>query len=107
MTDALQYVILLLIACLGAWLFWSWRKQEEFAKRQIQHICKQASLQFLDVARHSGKVSFKHGLQWQAEFVFGFSSDGETRYEGVVTLLNFHLKDYQLPPHRLPPEESF
>lgn len=101
MTEALWNIILLLIAAMGGWLFWSWRKQEEYAKRHILQLCKRESLQFLDVARAHGKFGWYHGLVWKAEFTFGFSSDGETRYEGIIYMTNLKCATYSLPPYRI------
>ncbi|RTE86986.1 MULTISPECIES: DUF3301 domain-containing protein [Gammaproteobacteria] len=106
MTANLINILLLLVAAMGGWLFWSWRKQEEYAKRHILHLCKGESLQFLDLSRVKGKPVWNRGLAWQAEFSFGFSSDGETRYEGTIYMVNLKCVSKELPVYRVPQEPS-
>lgn len=92
-----------LLLCLLAIVFgfWQWRLQDETARQYAEHICQRHQLQLLDIARKSGGLSWRHQLGWRATFQFGFSSDGETRYEGSLTLLNLHLQNSQLPPYRV------
>ena len=100
MSNGLIDIIALLALCSGGYLFWQWRLQEEAARMHAERICKRYQLQFLDIARISGKPRFTPRLGWQATFLFGFSSDSKSRYEGTLVLLNRQLSDMQLPPHR-------
>lgn len=99
-------LVLLLLLLVVVVLFWNWRRQEEQARHHAQRVCQQHELQLLDLARQSGRLVLHRGPAWRAEFSFGFSSDGETRYEGVLTLHNLQLADVALPAHRVnaPPE---
>lgn len=93
-------VLMLLLALLGAYLFWQWRLQEEHARKHAEAICKKYNVQFLDIARSHGKPRFTPRTGWEAGFQFGFSSDIQTRYEGELILLNLNLRDVTMPPHR-------
>lgn len=93
-------VLVLLGLFLLGYLFWQWRLQEEHARRHAEQICAKNKVQFLDIARTTGKFAFKPKLGWQAKFTFGFSSDSKSRYEGSITLINLYLQNSQLPPFR-------
>ncbi|RUO77314.1 DUF3301 domain-containing protein [Idiomarina seosinensis] len=96
-------VLVLLAIVLVGWVFWQHRQQSESADRHARYYCKQQQLQFLDVRRDKTRWSFK-GRQpgWRATFKMGFSSDGETRYEGNLELHNQQLIGVDLPAFREP-----
>ena len=96
-------VIVFLVLLLAVWVFWQHRQQSESAQKHAIYYCKQQGLQFLDIRRDKTHWSFK-GSQpgWRSTFKLGFSSDGETRYEGDLTLHNQRLIGVELPPCRVP-----
>ncbi|MCL5254961.1 MAG: DUF3301 domain-containing protein [Gammaproteobacteria bacterium] len=94
--DALALLGLFLLG----YLFWQWRLQEEQARRHAEQVCEKNNVQFLDIARSSGRLALKPKLGWQASFTFGFSSDSKSRYEGEIVLINLYLKQALLPPFR-------
>ncbi|RUO38195.1 hypothetical protein CWE13_00655 [Aliidiomarina shirensis] len=102
MNASLYDVLALLLLILGGYLFWQWRLQEEHARKQAEAICKKYNVQFLDIARSHGRPRFTPRTGWEAGFQFGFSSDIQTRYEGELVLLNLHLRDVTMPPHKAP-----
>lgn len=102
MNASLYDVLALLLLILGGYLFWQWRLQEEHARKQAEAICKKYNVQFLDIARSRGRPRFTPRTGWEAGFQFGFSSDIQTRYEGELVLLNLHLRDVTMPPHKAP-----
>lgn len=102
MNANLYDVLALLLLILGGYLFWQWRLQEEHARKQAEAICKKYNVQFLDIARSHGRPRFTPRTGWEAGFQFGFSSDIQTRYEGELVLLNLHLRDVTMPPHKAP-----
>ena len=106
MTNGLMDALYLLLLILGVYLFWQWRLQEESARKHAETVCKQYKVQFLDVARSGGRLRLTPRTGWEAQFQFGFSSDTKSRYEGELTLLNLHLRDVQMPPHRSAPDTS-
>ncbi|RUO22550.1 hypothetical protein CWE08_05075 [Aliidiomarina iranensis] len=102
MSANLYDVLALLLLLLGGYLFWQWRLQEEHARKHAEAVCKQYNVQFLDIARSRGRPRFTPRTGWEASFQFGFSSDIQTRYEGELLLLNLHLSDVRMPPHKAP-----
>lgn len=99
----LSSVLLLALIVVIAMLFWQWRQQNEFAHAHAARYCKQEGLQLLDVARISGRLVWsKRGPAWRADFILGFSSDGQSRYEGTMRLLNLRLQSVDMPVFREP-----
>lgn len=84
--------------------FWQVRKQHEYALKYAQSICQKHQLQFLDLARKRERIVWRSGPVWKIQFQFGFSGDGESRYEGILIMHHLTLSDYELPLYRLPPE---
>ncbi|RUO42291.1 DUF3301 domain-containing protein [Pseudidiomarina aestuarii] len=98
-------VILLLGLCFGGYLFWQGRRQAEAAQQHARRYCQQEGLQFLDLAWQASRPHrWGRRMGWQSRYNFGFSSDGESRYEGEITLLNLSLQRVSTPPYRLPTE---
>ncbi|ASG66016.1 hypothetical protein CEW91_07600 [Idiomarina piscisalsi] len=96
-------VIIFLVLLLAVWVFWQHRQQSESAQKHAVYYCKQQGLQFLDIRRDKTRWSFKGNQPgWRSTFKLGFSSDGETRYEGDLTLHNQKLVGVELPPFRMP-----
>lgn len=94
-------LLLLLLGC--AALFWQWRRQAELAGTYARRYCQQHQLQLLEIHRASGKLSWHRSAPgWSALFIFDFSSDGESRYQGQLWLFNLHLQQIEVPPYRLP-----
>ncbi|MGX5914357.1 DUF3301 domain-containing protein [Aliidiomarina sp. Khilg15.8] len=103
----LSSVLLLALIAVIAMLFWQWRQQNEFAHAHAARYCKQEGLQLLDIARIRGRLVWtKRGLAWRADFILGFSSDGQSRYEGTLRLLNLRLQGIDMPVFREPTNTS-
>lgn len=100
----LSSVVLLALVALVALLFWQRRQQDEYAHAHAMRYCKQEQLQLLDIARIQGRLIWtRRGPAWQADFILGFSSDGQSRYEGTLRMLNLQLQRVDLPVFREPP----
>ncbi|MCC5856275.1 MAG: DUF3301 domain-containing protein [Idiomarina sp.] len=93
-------ILILLGLFIFAASFWNWRRQDEQARLHALALCKHHKLQFLDIARIKGFPTLTGGPGWQATFQFGFSSDGESRYEGTLLMRNLRLVDVELPVYR-------
>ena len=90
---------------LAMWAFWQWRRQAELALMNAKRYCQQHQLQLLEIHREGGKFRWrKNRFGWYGYFIFAFSSDQETRYQGELWMLNFRLLDIEVPPYRLPAE---
>lgn len=102
MFDLSSVVMLASIACIAA-LFWQFRRLGERAQMHAMHYCKQQKLQYLDIARQRGSFRItRRGPVWLSTFTFGFSSDREHRYEGLLTFQNTRLVDVTMPVYRTP-----
>ncbi|MCF6436359.1 MULTISPECIES: DUF3301 domain-containing protein [Pseudoalteromonas] len=84
-------------------LFWTSRQAAEAAKDHAQHQADKLQVQLLSVACQKRRLgilkSGKPGIK--SQFIFEFSSDGETVYQGVLHLENSRLMKADIPPHRM------
>jgi hypothetical protein len=102
---------LTVIAWLGVFaaLFAFWWKSDEVKNYALKHArkqCKELNLQFLDqsmalknlwpMRNQVGSLSLRRIYQ------FEFSSTGEQRYAGQVTMLGVKLEGIEMEPHVLP-----
>ncbi|MDT7524781.1 MULTISPECIES: DUF3301 domain-containing protein [Idiomarinaceae] len=84
-------------------LFWQGRRQAEQARRYAAAYCKNHQLQLLDIAWQAGRPArFERHWGWRSSYQFAFSSDGESRYEGELVMLNLRLLEVNTPAYRLP-----
>lgn len=99
----LSDIYILLAVALVFWYFIYLRKIAEMGKRHAAGYCKQNNLQLLAIARRSSRLRFnqKNGLHWSSIFDFEFSGDGESHYQGVLTLKGLKLEDVVLPAYRV------
>jgi hypothetical protein len=98
--ENIYYLLLFTLIC---WYLFYLRKVAEVGKIQAQKYCEQTSTQFISVARRSSKPCFekKYGFHWFSTFDFEFSGDGETAYEGVLTLRGLKLEQVVIPPYKV------
>ncbi len=93
----------LVTTVIGLW--WHGFKIKERALSIVKKRCQDLDLQFLDqtVALRSLKLKRSEGGQLQVRRVysFEFSSTGEERYRGYITLLGQQVEEVMLEPHRL------
>lgn len=84
-------------------LFWYSRKIAEAANQHAQHQAQTLEVQLLSVAcvkRRFGVL--RNGqLGIKSQFIFEFSSDGESAYQGKLYLENERLVNKDLPAYRL------
>ncbi|CAM4110154.1 DUF3301 domain-containing protein [Pseudoalteromonas ostreae] len=85
------------------YLFWLNRKIAEAANAHAKRQSDQLQVQLMSVActkRRFGLLkSGKPGIK--SEFIFEFSSDGESVYQGVLFMENEMLKSVLVPPHKI------
>jgi hypothetical protein len=98
--ENIYYLLLLAIFC---WYFVYLRNVAEAATRHVQEQCKQSKLQFISMARRSTQIKFtkKNGLHFFSIFDFEFSGDGESSYNGILSLNGLKLSNVELPPYRV------
>ena len=96
-------IYLLLIIALILWYFVHMRKIAESARKfAIQH-CQKEQLQFIAIARSSNRLKFSKrlGLYFETAFTFEFSGDGQSEYQGTVTLAGYRLINIDMPAYRI------
>jgi len=94
-------VVLLLCVVTIAALFWRWRQQAEHAAAHAQRYCQQHRLQLLEIHRLRTRYRRDNGRWgWYSEFAFDFSSDHESRYQGMLLMRNLQLSRVDTPVYR-------
>lgn len=83
--------------------FWYSRKVAESAKAHAERQAKQLQVQLLSVACKKLTLGIlKNGrLGIKSRFLFEFSSDGESLYQGYLILENTKLIQADIPPHKI------
>lgn len=84
-------LVVLVSIILGA-LFWaSGRSAAENATRRGRTACEQAGVQWLDQSVHQVRLRVRRDpagrLRWERQFRFEYSSGGDDRHAGMITLL--------------------
>ena len=83
--------------------FWLNRKVAEAANLHAQRQIEQLNVQLMSVACNKRRIgilkSGKPGIK--SEFIFEFSSDGHSVYQGVLIMENEMLKSVVIPPHKI------
>jgi len=99
----MENIYYILIFCLIFWYFVYLRKVAEFARSHANKYCTKENLQFITIARQSSRLSFnkRQGVFWLSKFDFEFSGDGESQYQGVITLKGYKLDDINIPAYRI------
>ena len=103
MTLTLTEIILLMTAALAINQWWRSRDAKAVALIHAARRCESLDLQLLDQSIVLRKSRLKRGrdgwLQWLREYSFEFSSTGNERYHGSLTLLGHQLLMIELEPH--------
>lgn len=99
-TDFTLFVILL-----GGFLYWlDSIRAKEIATEHSRAACKKVSLEFLDETVSIKKLRLHRNsvgrLVFYREYKFEFSSTGEYRYKGVVTILGKQLVGIEMEPYQ-------
>lgn len=95
--------IFLIAAIAGIW--WHGQGMKARALAHAKRYCQKHDLQFLDESLVLRKVTFRRGGSGFLEFVriyaFEFTSTGEYRYRGTITLQGYRLADIDTQTHHL------
>ncbi|WP_371189113.1 DUF3301 domain-containing protein [Thalassotalea maritima] len=94
--------LLLAIALVVGYTFYI-RDIAERARTVCQQYCKQHRLQYISIARQATRIACnkRRGIFIRCEFVFEFSGDGESAYQGTLIMNNKSVKDFILPPYKI------
>ena len=104
MLDINAILWLTLFAFIGFYWMHAMRTKEAAHKAAEQH-CDEMQVQFLDQSVYLKRLWFKRNdlgqlCLWR-DFYFEFTSTGDERYFGHVTMLGKKITAVQLDPHRL------
>ncbi|WP_105200570.1 DUF3301 domain-containing protein [Pseudoalteromonas sp. T1lg76] len=98
---ATLWMLMLVAAVIG--LFWYQRKLAEQARIHAQHQCQQLGVQLVSVACLKWRIGIltngKLGIR--STYLFEFSSDGESLYQGKLYMDNERLHGKDIPPHKI------
>jgi hypothetical protein len=99
----MENIYYLIITGLIFWYFIHLRQVSEFALKYTKNYCEKDKLQFISIARRSTRIKYnnKRGIYFYSIFDFEFSSDGDSCYQGVVSLNGLKLNDFVLPTYRI------
>ena len=96
-------IIILLISSLYYWL--DSIRSKENATSHAKMACKNVLIEFLDDTVLIKKIRLRRNTQGHLsiyrEYEFEFSSTGEFRYKGKVTLLGKYLVDVDMEPYQI------
>jgi len=102
--------VLVIVIGLSGLYFYTSLRVKELAIAAARNGCNQQGVQLLDQSVSLRKVTLGRRSSIQAganiyvcrDYGFEFTSTGEQRYQGTVTLHGHHIAHIQLQPHRMP-----
>ena len=93
------------LLALAAWLYYDGMRVRERALGVGRDYCRNVGLQLLDetVSRQRIALARDHTgqLRIRRSFGFEFTSDGERRYRGEITMLGMRVQGVQVELHRI------
>ena len=94
------------IGLLALFLYWlDSIRAKEIATTKARDACKKVLLEFLDETVSIKKIRLRRNGQGRLMFLrlyqFEFTSTGEHRYRGFVSILGKHLLDVEMEPYQL------
>ena len=99
-----DFLIILLISAV-IWYWLDGMKAKEIARQRGHDACTEANVVFLDDTVAISKVRLKRNpmgqMSWNREFIFEFTSDGEYRYHGEITMLGKRILNVNMDAYRL------
>lgn len=100
----IDFILILIVLAIG--LYWSdGMKTREFAFHTVERYCHKNEVVLLDgyVALNGQwlKRDDQGKLKIWRSYLFEFSSTGEERYQGKITLLGLRVTEITLEPYRI------
>ena len=99
-----EFIAIALFAC-GIWYWWDSMRAKEVARLAGKNACDKIDVQFLDDTVARQKIWLKRNtrgnLIFYRSFNFEFSSLGDQRYHGQITLAGKYISDVKLETHRI------
>lgn len=99
----LSELFMILVTCSVAWLIWQNTGRREQAIAAAMRHCQKQEVQLLDqtVSLNRLRPYWKDQLCLERHYGFEFTSTGERRYKGHLTLIGKRLGQIELEPHRI------
>lgn len=90
----------------GCYAWWHNLKRRESATRAVRQYCRREEVQLLDESIALEKIRLARDpdlgrLVLIRQYQFYFTSTGDERYSGKVSMHGRHLQQIELAPHRL------
>lgn len=102
----LEQIMLMVVAGFGAWVFWQQLAIREMALRHALAACEKNDVQLLDQGVGLNKLKIAKlaggGFGLLREYGFEFTSTGEQRYAGKISMIGKTLQGTQLEAFREP-----
>lgn len=95
-------IVFLCFFALVAYQFWRLRSIAEQIRGYLQRYCQQNQLQLLSLARKRSRIRLHKGKpDWQCEFVFEFSGNGQDSYQGHLHCTGLSISQLDLPAYKI------
>lgn len=105
MPNSLSDLLWLVLVAAGAWYWWITRNAKALALRAAWQRCRELNLQLLDQSVVLRKTRLQRGddgmLQLLRHYDFEFSSTGQERYRGSLSMRGTRLVSFELAAHVL------
>ncbi len=90
------------VFCIG-WHFYYQRQLAEAARSHAHKYCEQQGIQFISIAKISSGLMMVpgKGVRWKNRYLFEFSGDGQSKYEGTLTLLGNQVQTIETPVYKV------
>jgi hypothetical protein len=102
---SLQSIFLTALIFLGVSYWFKARDLKQLALSKAKNHCKDLDLALLDesvVLKKISPIRNRQGnLVLSRAYQFDFTSNGEDRYQGMITLAGRQVLQIQIPPHRI------
>jgi len=102
---SLRSIALTVLVFLGAWYWLQARELKDRALKAAARHCDDLALKLLDDSVVLNSLRLQRGFSGRRCLVrtyrFDFTSTGEERYHGEITLIGQRVGRIKLPPHRV------
>ena len=102
---SLRSIALTALVMFAAWYWLKARELKDLALRTATRHCQDLSLKLLDDSVVLRALRLRRDqtgqLRWLRRYRFDFTSTGDDRYQGEITLLGAKVQQIHLPPHRV------
>ncbi|NCP64521.1 MAG: DUF3301 domain-containing protein [Paraglaciecola sp.] len=95
-------LLLFMVIAFVIFQFWRFRAITEGAYEYLRQYCDNHDLQLLSVSRVKSRIgSYRGKLDWQSEFAFEFSGNGEDSDRGFMYMAGTKVIQVDTPAYRV------